>query len=373
MKIIEQKKDPKKIWLVLMGIIIGIGIQLHTLTIFVFIPIIMALFGYFIFTKDFRWKNLVIIIIGILVMNIPAFITDFQNKGANLKALLSGSEEKSHLVMPFHNYLLKDIECLTQGTSSVLLPINQTSACDMFEKQKKYLPIFYYGNLIFFLIFFLGGSLLFYRYIKKESTSSNKIFLIFVAAYSLISFAVYLPLVYVFESRYFFVVFFLPFLYLAFWLKYFIEKTGRRGVYISLAIMIVFFASNLIFVHKIFILNKNPEKNELGYYGISFEKAKEISNGISILAPDYERSDIFISTSTSMRAYRYAIQYYLEKKSNYWANRIVPKGQPLEKKSVLFIAKENDQNDADLDPQLYSPIDAKYNGWYNIMIFERTN
>jgi hypothetical protein len=51
----------------------------------------------------------------------------------------------------------------------------------------------------------------------------------------------------------------------------------------------------------------------------------------------------------------------------------VPKGQPLEKKSVLFIAKENDQNDADLDPQLYSPIDAKYNGWYNIMIFERTN
>ena len=370
LKIIEQKEKPKIIWPVILGIVIGIGVQLHTMIIFIFLPILAVFFAYFLFKKFPLWKSLIIIIAITFFLNIPSLIWDINNKWVNTRAFLEAVYKENVLTLPPH-YYLSDIKCYIQGNSYVLSPMNQTSSCEIFKKQPGDSALFHAANLVFMLIFFAGGIALFSFYLKKEKDLAKKYFLLIIGLYLILAFIVFLPMAYSFDKRYFIAAFFLPYVFLGFWLKFFSEKLKLPGIIISAIIIGSLFVSDFILTKRLFVSNPNPFKVENEYAGIDLKKTEEISDYIAELASAYQGKNMYVSTPTYMRGYRIAIKYFVDKKNPDLKINAALKSEPLGKNSILFFVEANNYSHLDFDLDGYSLIDKKFRDWYGVWILEK--
>lgn len=246
-EIISQKNNRKFLWSAIAGIAIGIGVQLHT-TLLLFLPITaIIIFGYLAFKNIKTLKYFFVILSMALFLNVPQIIYEYQNRGENIKAFFVGAEKKQKKVS-FAEKLIQSASCWVQGNIDIISGYEISDTCTFKpEKNKNDLAVFIFGTL-----FVLGGTILGFRYLKKESNPDKKSFLALIFIYMAIVYLIFIPIAFELSVRFYLILIFLPFLLLGFWWKFFAEKIKHYPVILPMILCVLLIFSNIYFVHKYF-------------------------------------------------------------------------------------------------------------------------
>ncbi len=365
--LVKDKKEPQIYWSVLLGIVIGIGIQLHTFIIVIFLPIAALYYGYFLWKKYPLGKSFVIAVFCVAFLNIPQFIHEVRTGGENSRAFVVGFVTKTSNSEPVQKYILKDLECYAQGSSYMLSAMNDDSNCLLFHELKRHLFAFY-SNLILTLTFLFGGLILAVIKLKKEKDETKKVLLALSLIYAASSFLVFLPIALKFDARYCIIIFFVPFLLLGFWMDFFVEKFKIIGLLFVIVILGWLAVSNIVPVGKTYFSGLNPNHSGGGdFNGIVLTDAERISKFIALRSLEYPENRLYLLAS--QHKYLYAMNYFLSKQSNFKASELT-KERIVEKNSILFSIVDN-PNSRNYALQGYSEIDAGEVGTYDIFIMRK--
>lgn len=368
-KMTEEKKVPKIIWPVLLGIVIGIGVQLHTFMIVIFPTLALAHFAYFILKKYPLKTSLAIVILVAAFLNVPQFVQESRMDWKNTQAFIKGTGQKTGKhSMTIAERSVKAVECYSQGNSYMLSAKNAGSECVLFERGKDSRWEFY-GNVALSLIFMFGGLFLAVYYIRKETDTVKKRFMILSLSYIALCLIVFIPAINMFNIRYMGIVFFLPFLLLGFWSKFILDNFRIPGVAAILAVMALLAYTNISPVRKTYFSGMNPDSFETDYGGISLRDAKLVSDFIIAEAGKYRDRKIYVSASE--KKYLVATQYFLDKRPEFGIEKLPSKNAKGEK-HIVFSVRENFKNKkVKYDSDEYSLLDSTNIDGYDIYTLER--
>ena len=370
LKLMEDKNTrPKIIWSILLGIVIGMGIQLHTIIIFLFLPITALFYAFLLFKKYPLKKSLAIVILVIAFLNIPQFIHEYRTDGENTQAFIHGVILKTDYPATFQQYVTRDLECYTQGNSYMLSSANGDNACDIFHHGPKN-ALVYIADLIGALTLFLGGMFLLFYYLKKERDQKKKEFLSIAAGYVVLAFFVFLAFPYEVDARYFIVVFFMPFLLLGLWMKFLIEHLKTAGVIISSLLVFFLFGMNFIVVGKTYFSGINPDYADGGDFGgMDLKDVRLIAESIKKSADSLHASSIFIASPDDY-TYVKTMRYYLNQDQGFLATDLkndmdAPSG------SIVFLIMNDADQKKTYDNQVYTKLDFSHIDTYDIYALGR--
>lgn len=246
----EQKR--KWIWALILGIAMGIGVQLHSLLLFSFPVIFVVYFTYLSFQKNPAWKKIWLIIAVVIFLNIPQIINEFTALEKNSRAFIVGLDIKASRDASFAEKLETNILCHIQANGFILSSVGSDNACDLMEISKKIkknrkdpAKIFknaaVYANIALSVIFSLGGYILLVYFWKKEKNTDRKNFLGLLILYAAVLFVILIPLALEISMRFFLPLVFVPFIFLGLWAKFLGNRFGKKGIMtiISLAAILV--------------------------------------------------------------------------------------------------------------------------------------
>ena len=368
LKIIEDKnKKPKIIWSIFLGIVVGIGIQLHTIIILLFLPALAVFFAFYLYRKYPLRQSLMIVVLVIAFLNIPQFIHEYRTNGENTQAFIQGVILRTNYPATFEQYAVKNVECYTQGSSYMLSSKNDDSKCTLFDKNDSD-SIHYFSNLILTLALFLGGIFLMFFYLKKEKDPRKREFLALSAFYIVLSFLVFLAFAYGVDIRYFIVVFFLPFFLLGFWLKFLTEKFKLVGIIFSSLLIIFLLAINIIPVKKTYFSGLNPNYAGGGNFGgLDLKDAKLIAQFIWTASARLQVKNIYLDGSQTK--YFKTMKYFLSQKSDFNATR---KKDDLPSGAIIFsILDDPKQNKTYNDNLIYTRLDFVRIDGYDVFMLQK--
>ncbi len=207
-------------WIVALGIAIGIGIQLHTILLFLFPAILVGVFLLFLKKNSGVVLRLLSIIVIVLTLNIPQILSEVHTHGKNTKLFLKAFTDRSESSSAqFAESLETDILCHAQANSHILSALGHHGNCNflsILEHPEKFLDIssliLSYGGIVLSVLFsFIGYSLLAYLAFK-ESDQRRKKFLIVVLIYVGLSFAILFSVIRGAPLRYFIYATYIPFI-----------------------------------------------------------------------------------------------------------------------------------------------------------------
>jgi 4-amino-4-deoxy-L-arabinose transferase-like glycosyltransferase len=224
----------KWIWPIIIGIAVGVSVQLHTFLLLLFPATLGFVFLYFIKNKQWALSHWVAIILLVVALNIPQIISETQTNYANsrlfLKLFNSSSENGK---AKFLENLKLDILDHSQANSHILsslgdkLDFTYNSTLKLISKSNKTGKSASYPALMQIALsvaFFLIGCSMLAYYFKRKKEKEKKYFLGLIALFSALSFAIMFPIMDSLAIRYFIHMFFLPFFFLGLLLKFISEK-----------------------------------------------------------------------------------------------------------------------------------------------------
>ena len=247
-EVLSDKNKHKYLWAIVCGIAIGVGVQLHT-TLLLFLPITaIIVFGYLAIKNIKILKYFLVILAVSLFLNVPQLLGEYQTGGKNIQAFFGGIKTKQQAEHSIFGNVLHGSGCWVQGNLDIISGYEISDKCS-----------FTIGNnagdtLMFILaaIFVIGGTILAYKYARKEKDEDRKMFLLVVSIFTSVSFVIFIKLAYELSVRFYLILIFLPFLMLGFWIKFLQEKFKKEFLYVLLIPVIVLVASNLYFVQTYF-------------------------------------------------------------------------------------------------------------------------
>ena len=315
LKMVEEKKEPKIIWPILTGIVVGIGIQLHTLAIIIFLALIAIYFIFFLVKKYPLSKSLLLVIAMIIVVNIPQIIQGINNHGANAQAFANTFLRKTTLKHSRAEYLFEEIGCYTQGNEYILTPYGNndsgSGSCGILNlSSKKLTDNLRHGVIIILALgLFISGLTFLFYHLRKENEEKKKNFLGLTALYFVLSFIAFFSIAFSFAPRYFLIIFFLPFFFLGFCFKFLIEKFKKNGLIITVIIAVILIVLNFMGIEKVFLASSNPNHADAeAYPGMTIMNAKLISDYITKEVPNYREKTIYVYSTSEPRAVRYFLK-----------------------------------------------------------------
>jgi 4-amino-4-deoxy-L-arabinose transferase-like glycosyltransferase len=261
--IIKEKK--KFLWPILAGISFGIAVQLHTLLLVILPILTLGVASFFIWKNKKLWKNFVLIFLIAIFLNVPQIVSENQNKWENTKAFFQGMNIKEDKNSSLLSNIATDTKCFVKGNQYIISSLSDSDDCKIYNSKNKWTLLY----AIFGTIFFVGGIMLFVLNFKKEKDQERKYFLGIILSYVVLSFFVMIPVANEISMRFFLMVIFMPFLLLGFWVKFLLEKYGKRGIYIGSSILAILALFNLITIKNEFIAFTNHTTKPGG----SFENA----------------------------------------------------------------------------------------------------
>ncbi len=246
-------------WVMGAGIAIGVGVQLHIITLVLFSAISFLIFLYLLIKNKKTWKKIVTVILIALILNFGQIFSELRTGFKNTKVLLHSSElNKSTQEKNLATKLKIDADCQIEANaymiSSAGLNKCNYSYLKIFKKKKarNFKKAFKHWDyrLEIFLIFLFslfGYGLLIYKAIQ-EKNEKKKYFLNLLILYSGLSFLIMLP-----SSdkkfgsfRYYIHLFFLPYLFLGLLIQF--SKKYLKKKYFNLGIIVLsfFLLTNII-------------------------------------------------------------------------------------------------------------------------------
>lgn len=243
---IIHKENTKLLWIIIIGVTLGIGIQLHTLLLLLLPGTLFFVFLYLMWKNWQSWKKWVVIILIAFVLNIPQFISEinhhFYNTKLFFKIFTSSSQNGK-------DKFLENIELLVLGYSQanvhILTSLGNENDLNFMatirhdiddqrilsEHDKLVL-----AEIVLSGIFLLFGFLALTLSCIKESDTKKKIFLGLIILYSVLSVIIMFPVMDSLSLRYFIQVIFLPFIFLGLVVK--ILEKFPKFIYLPITVAI---------------------------------------------------------------------------------------------------------------------------------------
>jgi hypothetical protein len=275
--ILDAGAKEKLGWASVLGISMGIGFQLHSI-LFIAMPLLALLSLLYLFVKRrFVWKSVLVALACFLVVNASQLISEARTGGMNMQAFFGDAGKSTggtgkNLWKNFSS----DALCHIEGYTHIVSALGTDDKCDLTKlagRVEKKGFAFMAGRLAvaaFGSIFTIGGLILFFRYARRETDPRSRRAFVLVAAYSLIVFAILLPVSSSVSTRYFIVVEFLPFLLVGLWIRFFLEKVPRRFAIVLAGTLVAGLAgSNLFTIGNLALLHRNgvAGNDNIAYYG----------------------------------------------------------------------------------------------------------
>lgn len=251
------------IWAVLAGIALGVGVQLHAIML-VLLPILA--FSAFVFSmkSDRRaWRKWAAVFLLAIILNGGQIFSEYETHFRNSQIFLSSVDENgngggaSRMLEKFG----MDLDCHVESNAYMLTAIGQDQ-CDftmtriaednISKKLSKSIhdPKFLAGLLASIAFSLFGYGSLIYLF-RKEQDKRKKYFLGLVTAFSIVSFAVLLPIIDP-QMRYFIHTFFIPIIFLGLILNFFEKKFSKENFKIAGALILIFLmASNFTAIRPV--------------------------------------------------------------------------------------------------------------------------
>lgn len=214
-----ETKQCKTLWFAVAGVSFSIASQLH-FSSFLALPIVGLAFlaiHYEDFRRILRWKQVFVFLGIVLLFYIPVILSDALNNGDNARQFISSISDKSS-----HKSLIKNI------------------SKDGYYFGKYFLRILtgYFGKNILWhkltWIFIFPALFALWRLFRKETEKKRRDFLSLCVLLFLTYFIVYIPLARSIDKpRFFLPVIILPFIFIGFMGKYFLEDNKNKKVLIA--------------------------------------------------------------------------------------------------------------------------------------------
>jgi len=325
-----ESKRRQAFWATIAGIAFGIGMQLHTLYLLVMPIVLLFFFIYGAVKKRFSWKNLIIFIAVVAVINIPQIIQGSRTNGENAKAFY-------HEVIATNIGLTKIIRnappalfCHVQENAQIVSPFSYSNTCDFLYDPLRISPyktgvpwldtkgaiVWVAVSLAF--VFTIGGYLLLIYYLRRETDEKRKGFLALILVFSLTSYVVLIPIIKLASARFFVYYEFLPFLFLGLWAKFLLEKMKRNFVLVFLSIFaVILAAANLLVIKQSFArLAGNGYSRDNVEESSSFGEEEYLANFILKNSGDYKTACIMGDGSGLFKIQK-PIRYFFQDNKNF--------------------------------------------------------
>ncbi len=245
---IHQKR--KFIWAIVLGIAIGVGVQLHSLLLFSFPLVFIIYFSYLFFKKNYAWRWAPLIILVALSLNAPTIISEIQTKGANTQAFFQGMKKKSSRQGSLMKKISLNFICHIQGEAFMVLPVGSDHSCSFMSAVKTFKKnthklnggarnIILISDIIGAMVFSLGGYWLLFYFWRKEKDRDKKIFLGSIILYTSVLFLILIPLAEEISFRFFLVLEFLPFLFIGLWIKFLTTQSSKKYFWIVPVLILI--------------------------------------------------------------------------------------------------------------------------------------
>lgn len=233
LEMLDPKRKGTLLWSALLGISIGVSVQLHTLFIFI-LPVVAGV-GFLLWIKRglFSWKALMMVLACFLLVNWAQIYSDINRNAANsklfFKAIGGTSSEGSTLG--------RDIglatACEVQANIFNISSWGNIGKCMTWErallkKGSEMRWVFVFGT-----IFMAGGYMLLVSFLRREDDERRKDFLTVFALYAAVSFLVSIPVITQVSARYYITSFFIPFVLCGFWLVFLLKKRSTAWMILS--------------------------------------------------------------------------------------------------------------------------------------------
>lgn len=259
-EIATARGEVKKRWAVLGGIALGVGAQLHTLSL-LFFPIMIALVFVFLFFESrmhdasrgigvrMQWQSLLIMLTLAFLLNVGQIVSEVRTGGANTAAFFGGVGTKEQKGSGVIQNTLKNIVCYTEANAYILSSYDTDDGCGLRNAVRGRNALIVLPGLIFFL----GGLFLAWRAFWREPDVSKKYFLGIAFSYLILSFLTLIPLANEVSMRFFLAMIFMPFLFLGLWFEYIMKRFPRYGRSIVWFVAACLIVANLASLQKMFV------------------------------------------------------------------------------------------------------------------------
>jgi 4-amino-4-deoxy-L-arabinose transferase-like glycosyltransferase len=259
-----NKEKTRWIWIVSLGIAIGVGYQLHAILLFLlptttFVVFLMIMNGKW--ASKSLWLKWAVVMAVFLVLNTGQIISEMKNNFNNSRTLV---RLVYHQIFETPNTMITDFEeatvCHIETNTLILTSYGDQENCDFSyarlfsEKAGKYLKIIMKNQtetIIFILglIFSVFGYGSIYYHFKKEKDRDKKYFLGLVLLYSGISFFILMMVGNLLRPRYFIHTVFVPLIFVGFLIMYLNKRFPNRKIWITFFIILFILITNVISIY----------------------------------------------------------------------------------------------------------------------------
>ena len=249
LRVFDDREKRRYLWVVVCGIAVGIGVQLHTFLLAALPVVTILSFGYYGMRNRSLVKPFLVIVLVSLFLNVPQIVNESRTGGANVKALFGGMKKKQEASKTYLDKVIRDGECFTAANIQIVSSAYyDNDTCDIADAKQPYtLPIGLVGT-----VFFLGGIALAVRGVRRETDPEKRRFLGLMLTYVGVLALLILPVAYEISLRYFLILAWMPFFFLGLWLEFLGERFGHLGREVGFVALAILFMTNCFAIGNYF-------------------------------------------------------------------------------------------------------------------------
>lgn len=250
LEFLARREKTSWMWIVFLGLALGIGIQLHAILL-VLLPLVAAIVFFFLLKRNWRvltkWGAVFLIT---LILNAGQIASELKKNFSNTRNFFSSIQSDAGAGNgkgSFMNNIPLDISCHMQANAYILSSLGSNECNFSFTNPARWRKISLgsWADLLFGVLFSVFGyGFLIYNF-RAEKEEKRKYFLGLVLLFVTCAFLVLLPVI---EKpfRYFLPTIFVPFLFLGFLLDYFTRKNFQKFLPLLVLIFSLLLATNYL-------------------------------------------------------------------------------------------------------------------------------
>lgn len=257
LELANQKQKKKIFWAIMVGVALGIGVQLHTLFIFIGCATFFIATLYLIKKKKLVWKNIFVVLTIAFLLNIPQVISEWNTRGVNTKAFFSGVGQESFASNPFPLNMFVSTAWQLQGNTMFVFPAGDDTTLHIFNLVDSFEHNYSKGTkgilsnapdlmrILAGISLSIMGYVLLFRSVKKEEDIEKKMYLQLIGVWVITGFLFMIPLSHVLELRYLLILQFVPFVLLGLLVEFLQEKFKKNAFYWTLSFLVILYVWNI--------------------------------------------------------------------------------------------------------------------------------
>lgn len=369
----REKTDLK--WIILIGIAFGVGIQLHTLLIFL-LPTTFFILSTFLLWKNPQVFRKICLIIGLaVVLNAGQIISETQTSGANTKQFMTAFTDRSGSGLDtFSHSLVADIFAHTQANIHILSSLGDKwvltflSTLSHPEKESSVgLYIIYVTGIFTSILFFIFGYGLLVTHFLQEQDVRKKNFLGIILLYAALSFLVIFSIAQGAPLRYFIHTTFIPFILLGLVFHWLQSRLSLRNYIILITLVFSFLIiSNLYSIGSEASHLANHSRGDKEW--VVLGEAERIIDYI-IIQSSPEKEANLIGNTKYMSTYFNSLKYVAGKR-DFKLNRASKEKDLTSDKLYFFIGKNLDPKEI-FEASRFDLVESKNFGLIEISQLKR--